>query len=728
MTYYLFQFALLTPIEPRLVRKLLPPLTNLISTTPAFSLLYECIQTVITGGMLSDSDAASPLAQNCIAKLSSFLSDKDQNLRYIALKGLSRLLRNAPHTAPLLLQHYDDILICINEEDLTIRLKALELVERLTDRSNCKAIVMRLLDQISPSSGGTTSASKGASAGLPSATGALRAVSSSYDTSSPSGLAIQPTSSSTASASSFALSHYRYRLLLLVLRLTSRSSEDGSQLYVNITNFEWYLDTLVTAAYLSLSVLSTLTPFEVDKLASKLSACLLDVTARAPSIRSFAVKRCHRLVADHGFVALQNPVTVAVTSACAFILGEYGQGADLVESSEVLIEGPLASNHPPSGACLAVMHCLALWLSDMADQWLAEYYIKAKSTLENVCKVMENVEGEEASLYVKLIRLVLTGLERELTKSGPDTSAAPGTRAHSIGINDDLVDDPYASGTSDTGVLDETAISSVNSPPRSLLLLRAIFAGYELRPLAPNAQALVAPPDSLDMNAPIAANSTTLSTWGNHREKLKGAQSQGQNMDVDEYGRPKASVAASLHLPVADGISVTDSSIIGAKPKRTKKKAVDDVERDGKTRKQRAPPGQGSSTDDVDSIPIVKLELTDQEDVSLGLGKGSNSRKGSQRERKSAPLASRVRTPSPPPIIVAAGGEVPVARPSFGRPDEATGILASESQEVLGNQGQVAGNIDGSTTTVSDPAKVKVIKKKKRKKEKDGRLEGTRAE
>jgi len=45
-------FATLTPIEPRLVRKLLPPLTNLISTTPAISLLYECVRTCIVGGML----------------------------------------------------------------------------------------------------------------------------------------------------------------------------------------------------------------------------------------------------------------------------------------------------------------------------------------------------------------------------------------------------------------------------------------------------------------------------------------------------------------------------------------------------------------------------------------------------------------------------------------------------------------------------------------------------
>lgn len=70
------QFALLTPIEPRLVRKLLPPLTNLISTTPAMSLLYECLHAVIAGGMLNDNES---LARLCAQKLAAFLEDTDQN-------------------------------------------------------------------------------------------------------------------------------------------------------------------------------------------------------------------------------------------------------------------------------------------------------------------------------------------------------------------------------------------------------------------------------------------------------------------------------------------------------------------------------------------------------------------------------------------------------------------------------------------------------------------------
>ena len=44
-----FKFGALTPLEPRLGQKLIEPLTNLINSTSAMSLLYECINTVLAG-------------------------------------------------------------------------------------------------------------------------------------------------------------------------------------------------------------------------------------------------------------------------------------------------------------------------------------------------------------------------------------------------------------------------------------------------------------------------------------------------------------------------------------------------------------------------------------------------------------------------------------------------------------------------------------------------------
>lgn len=75
------QFGYLSPHEPRLVKKLQPPITELISTTAAISLLYECVHTCIVGGMLQ-SASGDKLAELCVTKLAAFLQDPDQNRRF----------------------------------------------------------------------------------------------------------------------------------------------------------------------------------------------------------------------------------------------------------------------------------------------------------------------------------------------------------------------------------------------------------------------------------------------------------------------------------------------------------------------------------------------------------------------------------------------------------------------------------------------------------------------
>jgi len=81
------QFGSLSPHEPRLVKKLQPPITELISTTPAISLLYECVHTCIIGGMLQGSSGDS-LAKICVSKLAAFIQDADQNCEFCALLPL----------------------------------------------------------------------------------------------------------------------------------------------------------------------------------------------------------------------------------------------------------------------------------------------------------------------------------------------------------------------------------------------------------------------------------------------------------------------------------------------------------------------------------------------------------------------------------------------------------------------------------------------------------------
>lgn len=77
------QFATLTPVEPRLTRKLLRPLVNIIQTTTAMSLLYECINGIIQGGILDGEDSLQErdeVASLCVGKLRGMIVlDSDPN-------------------------------------------------------------------------------------------------------------------------------------------------------------------------------------------------------------------------------------------------------------------------------------------------------------------------------------------------------------------------------------------------------------------------------------------------------------------------------------------------------------------------------------------------------------------------------------------------------------------------------------------------------------------------
>lgn len=80
------QFGSLSPHEPRLVKKLQSPITELISTTAAISLLYECVHTCIIGGMLQGPSGDS-LAKMCVSKLAAFIQDADQNRAFVSLNS-----------------------------------------------------------------------------------------------------------------------------------------------------------------------------------------------------------------------------------------------------------------------------------------------------------------------------------------------------------------------------------------------------------------------------------------------------------------------------------------------------------------------------------------------------------------------------------------------------------------------------------------------------------------
>ncbi|EPB69935.1 adaptin region [Ancylostoma ceylanicum] len=144
-------FGALVPLEPRLGKKLLEPLTNLINSTSAMSLLYECINTVIAVliSISAGGDHAASI-QLCVQKLGVLIEDSDQNLKYLGLLAMGKILQTHPKAVQA---HKDIVLRCLDDKDESIRLRSLDLLYGMVSKKNIMEIVKKLMEHVESAEG-----------------------------------------------------------------------------------------------------------------------------------------------------------------------------------------------------------------------------------------------------------------------------------------------------------------------------------------------------------------------------------------------------------------------------------------------------------------------------------------------------------------------------------------------------------------------------------------------
>ncbi|KAL4179050.1 hypothetical protein AMTRI_Chr13g85340 [Amborella trichopoda] len=121
-------FAVLAPLEPRLAKRIVEQVSDLMRKTMAKSLLLECIRTVVSG--LSDYKSAVQLSAE---KIRDFLVEDDPNLKYLGLQVLSTLM---PNHLWAVLENKELIVKSLDDEDPSIRLVALNLVMGMVSEEN----------------------------------------------------------------------------------------------------------------------------------------------------------------------------------------------------------------------------------------------------------------------------------------------------------------------------------------------------------------------------------------------------------------------------------------------------------------------------------------------------------------------------------------------------------------------------------------------------------------
>ncbi|OQO08994.1 hypothetical protein B0A48_05884 [Cryoendolithus antarcticus] len=457
-------FSQLTPLEPRLVKKLLPPLTSLIKTTPAMSLLYECINGIIQGGIMEAAGGTTEgdeIARLCVSKLRAMLVVQgDPNLRYVALLAIAKI--TASH-ADLVADHQDVILECIDDADISIRTRALDLVIGMVNSNNLQAVVQRLLKQL-----------KTACKSLPQSEAETERVAQDgiipmADDDEGTAMSV-PKNERRSDQPPPLPEDYRILVIERIIELCSKDS------YANMDDFDWYISVLVDlvdqcppgiASGSFGSARSGKT-----SVSDAIGAELLNVAVRVKGVRADAATAAQSLLLIE---QRESTGSAGVLGPAAFIAGEYAQ---MLPDPEAVLTSMLhaANARLPAEALSLLLHAIpkifTVLTSDQQSPWTEARRSHVVLLVARVVHFLEpltlhpSLEVQERAVeYLDLMRLV-----------------SEASSNHSV----------------------EPIDGSVADPP--LLLTQAIpslFTGIELKPVAPAAIRNVPQPGDFDLDLPI---------------------------------------------------------------------------------------------------------------------------------------------------------------------------------------------------------------------------------
>lgn len=281
-------FSSLTTVEPRLKNKLLDPVLELMTKTKASSLIYECVNCLVTGSMITEDD--HEIANVCLEELVQFFKEKDQNLKYVGLLAFFKIGKINPD---FIASYSEHILSFLVDDDLTIREKALDIVDGIVDDENLFEIVKLLMVQLLPEDEqneeeGDKAEDHGDLSALinPQGTGPVLS------------------------------DQYKTNIIRKILEISSRDN------YSNIPSFEWYIAVLTDL--IDLSVANNILAGEI------IGEQLRDIAIRVPSVRKLVVSTSIKIITNETILAKLPQVLQQVI----WVAGEYSSfiknGDDLI--------------------------------------------------------------------------------------------------------------------------------------------------------------------------------------------------------------------------------------------------------------------------------------------------------------------------------------------------------------------------------------------------------------
>ena len=593
---------------------------SLIRTTPAMSLLYECINGIIQGGILEGADGiheGDEIATLCVSKLRGMVMiEGDPNcetlpkfplrsrtdfdlVRYVALLAFNKIVISHPH---LVSQQEDVIMSCIDDSDISIRMQALDLGAGMVCSENLETVVERLMLQLR----------------------SALALSDSIRNDRLYSLSVELAADSDGEDPEATLRSPRKNMVdppelplefkvTVIRQILDMCCKD---MYANVADFDWYIEILLQLVKLVPSTISmqrnshddsTFSTYEIQDRREEDVACtigweLRNVAVRVASVREKVVSAANKLVltlgADPSFTAI-GAGGRGVLSYAAWIVGEFATSLKSGhETLSSMIHQRVWSLPPQTiiAYLQSIPKVFVSIVSDEDDSWGTETKTRISLLLARVIQFLEplashpNLEVQERSVeFVELMRIAF----QAVGSHEKDSSNAP------------------------------------------LLLSKAIptlFTGTDLNPVAPDAQKKVPLPHGMDLDFPLHGNLLNLLQF---IEKKNSAEAESTDFkrfynNRFDYASNNKSVSKTINPqePLFVSYQQTEDHAMDPNLHTTKRIEFRGRNKDDPFYITDDNISSGTSTPfheilkygngdhvDIDSIPIMDLDLGDNEQM-----------------------------------------------------------------------------------------------------------------
>jgi AP-3 complex subunit delta-1 len=430
------------------------------------------------------------------------------SVTYVALLAFNKIVVTHPFFVS---QQEDVILECIDSPDITIRIKALDLVQGMVSQENLVSIVSRLMKQL-----------KVASQNYEEGPNAPSQDHADVDE--------EPIQERPAPKKELVLPEdYQVDVIGRILRMCSQNN------YNSVVDFDWYIDVLTQLVRVAPAPRrtemghTTALKATSSDITEKIGDELRNVAVKVKAMRGSAVRAADSIVAQ---ALIDSPIGFSISTGAlksiAWILGEY---ATSLASPELTLNSILQIT-PRTTVPAILMTCIqaatkifSLISRDSTRHWTAERKSQISLLMARIIHTFEplvlhpSLEVQERAVeFVELLKLT--------------AEAASGLPA-----------------STDTEYQD---------PP--LLLTQAIpslFTGWELNSVAVGAQHNVPVPTELDLDQPIHPNLETLLSHSN-MPFLESEEADEFDVYYNQRPAPTSISSETISMPAISRLGVAD--------------------------------------------------------------------------------------------------------------------------------------------------------------------------